>query len=49
MSRALGPMGLGSTPPPSLCVWGLPELQLPNRFEDALWYAHNPLLVVSIQ
>lgn len=48
-SRALGPEGLGSTPSPSLYVWGLLELQLPNQFEDALRYADHLLLVVSVQ
>lgn len=38
---SLGAEGLGSIPPPSLCVWGLPELQLPKGFKDALWYPHH--------
>lgn len=37
---SLGAEGLGSIPPLSLCVRGLPELQLPKGFKDALWYPH---------
>lgn len=38
---SLGAEGLGSIPPHSLCVRGLPELQLPKGFKDALWYPHH--------